>query len=201
MSDHREQSTRSTSWRSLRPATSTAIATNPGSKPEYDEQDDEQDAWMASIVEESKESGTDNPTETPNETNQEVDFSQEPQVSGADTMAVPQGDQHTTMSASTAIVVDGSPTAVQGTNRYNLPPVSDNYSSTEYRERSQLVIRARVLEAEAEVESLQTELTRPQQRADQLSLVGLSSFIRRMRLLILFQKLTSGRGSRVASVE
>ena len=58
----------------------------------------------------------------------------------------------------TAMVVEETPSAMHGTNRYNLSPV----------ERSQLFNRTRVLEAEAEVVSLRSELTRTQRRADQL---------------------------------
>ena len=50
--------------------------------------------------------------------------------------------------AATATIVEETPSAMHGTNRYNLPPV----------ERSQLFNRTRVLEAEAEVVSLRSDL-------------------------------------------
>ena len=59
---------------------------------------------MASVEEKSKESVTDIPTERPNEINQVVESSGEPQDSSADTMGGPQGDQDTTMSASSVVV-------------------------------------------------------------------------------------------------
>ena len=114
---------------------------------------------MASIVEESKEALRDIPTETI----QVIESTDSVQGSSVDAMGETQGDQHitmssslvveasddvpvsTTMSTSTATVVEGNLPVVQGTNRYNLPPVSTNLQ--EYRERSQLFNRTRVLEA------------------------------------------------------
>ena len=63
---------------------------------------------MASVVEESKESVTDIPIERPNEIKNVVKSSGEPQVSSADTMSGPQGDQHTTVSASSVVASDVS---------------------------------------------------------------------------------------------
>jgi hypothetical protein len=77
--------------------------------------------------------------------------------SNADATGAPQVDQHTTMSTSTPMLVE------------NVPPVMQRKANLqEYRKRSQLVDRTRVLEAEAEVVSLRSELTRTQRRADQL---------------------------------
>ena len=86
------------------------------------------------MVIESKESVTDVPTATPRETIMVIESFDNVPVSSADIMGGPQGDQHTTMSSSTNL--------------------------QEYRERSQLVNRTRVLETEAEVVSLRSELTR-----------------------------------------
>ena len=117
-------------------------------------------------------------------TSLEIESSDNVPGSSVEANGEPRGDQHITMSSSlgveasddvpvsttmptsTAMVVEGNLPAVQGTNRYNLPPVSTNLQ--EYRERSQLFNRTRVLEAEAEVVSLRSELTRTQRRADQL---------------------------------
>ena len=81
-------------------------------------------------------------------------------VSSVDTMSGSQGDQHTTMSAS--MVIEGTPSAIQGTNRYNLPPVPANCSVSEYRERVQHVNKVRIEEAKDEINSLRTELSRSQ---------------------------------------
>ena len=116
---------------------------------------------MASVVIESKESLTGIPTATPSDTNQVVESSGDAPVSSVDTMSGSQGDQHTTMSAS--MVIEGTPpSAMQGMNRYNLPPVPANYSVSEYRERVQHVNRVRIEEAEDEMNSLCTELSRSQ---------------------------------------
>ena len=97
--------------------------------------------------------------------------------SGVDTMGGPQGDQHitmssslvvessdnvpvsTTMSTSTAMVVEDTPTAVQGTNRFNLPPVPANYSKKDYRQRVGRVNRVWMEEAKEEIDSLRTALS------------------------------------------
>jgi hypothetical protein len=117
-------------------------------------------------------------------TSMEIESTDNVPGSSVEANGEPRGDQHitmssslgvessddvpalTTMSTSTATVVEGNLPVVQGTNRYNLPPVSTNLQ--EYRERSQLFNRTWVLEAEAEVVSLRSKLTRTQRRADQL---------------------------------
>jgi cytoskeletal protein CcmA (bactofilin family) len=79
---------------------------------------------MASVIEESKESVTDILIERPNEINQVVESSGEPQVSSADIMGGLQGDQHTTVSASSVVVADVSvSTAVQETTSAIIPPL------------------------------------------------------------------------------
>ena len=115
------------------PATSTANTIPPRS----DSEDDGADEWIASIVEVII------PTEIPN--NQATDSSGEPQVSSADTVDVPQGDQHTTVSASSAMVVDESrPTAMQGTIRSNSPPVSEVYFVTSTNARMHGSLRLQI---------------------------------------------------------
>ena len=85
-----------------------------------------QDTWLASIVVESKESSI-------------VVIS----IPGADTSAelkylvdVLQGDQHATMSISSAMVVDVSGPLAQV---HYVPPVSSYYSTEEYSERMSLL--------------------------------------------------------------
>ena len=81
------------------------------------------------------------------------------EASGSNAYATgsPQGDQHTTMSTSTPMLVENVPSVMQ--RKANLQ---------EYWERSQLVDRTRVLEAEAEVVFLRSELKTTQRRAGQL---------------------------------
>ena len=81
------------------------------------------------------------------------------QVSSADTMGGPQGDQHTTMSASTAMLVENGPSAMQRTNRANLQ---------EFRERYRQTSRSRIDEAEEEINLLRAELSRTPLHLDQL---------------------------------
>ena len=66
------------------------------------------------------------------------------------------------MSTSTAIVVEETPTAVQGTNRYNFPPVPANYSRRDYRQRMQHANKVWMEEAQEEIDSLRTKLSRTQ---------------------------------------
>ena len=103
----------------------------------------------------------------------------------------------------TEMVVEKTPSAMHGTNRYNLPPVSTNLQ--EYRERSQLFNRTRVLEAEAEVVSLRSELTGTQLRADQLQQLleedqALHSFDKRTQLHLRYlNKCTHARTAKITS--
>ena len=94
--------------------------------------------------------------------------------SSVDTMGGPQGDQHitmssslvvessdnvpvsTTMSTSTVMVVEETPTAVQGTNRFNLPSVPANYSGRDYRECLRHVNKVWMEEAKEEIDSLRS---------------------------------------------
>ena len=123
-------------------------------------------------------------------TSSEIEPSANGPGSSVDIMGVPQGDQHftvssslvvessdhepgsTTMSTSTAMVVEATSTAVQGTNRFNLPPVPTNYTGRDYRERVGRVNRVWMEDAKEEIDSLRTELSEAQRlNADLQSLL------------------------------
>ena len=141
---------------------------SPSIEPDYDEDD----AWWDRLTEEAKESSRDIPTvststativeETPTAMHGTIRTNLPPGVAATIVEETPTA-MHGTIRTNpppeaTAMVVEETPSAMHGTNRYNLPPV----------ERSQLFNRTRVLEAEAEVVSLRSELTETQRRADQL---------------------------------
>ena len=113
-------------------------------------------------------------------TSSEIEPSANGPGSSVDTMGEPQGDQHitvssslvvessdhvpvsTTMSTSTAMVVEETPTAVQRTNRYNFPPIPANYSSKDFSQRVQQANQMWLDEAREEIDSLRSELSRTQ---------------------------------------
>jgi TolA-binding protein len=122
----------------------------------------------------------------PTETIQVIESTDNVPGSSVDSMGEPQGDQHittssslvveasddvpasTTMSTSTAMVVEETPTAMQGTNRFNPP------SKTTIRERmiagSRLQREHKVLmdEARKEIDSLRKELASTQKHSYQV---------------------------------
>ena len=143
---------------------------------------DEDDAWWDAIVEESKESLRDIPTETI----QVIESTDHVPGSSVNTMGEPRGDQHitmssslvveasddvpvsTTMSTSTAMVVEETPTAVQGTNRVNPRPVSVRRTNMAYTQSLQREHKVLMDEARNEINALRKELASTRKHSSQV---------------------------------
>ena len=106
--------------------------------------------------------------------------------SSVDTIGEPQGDQHittssslvveasydvpasTTMSTSTAMVVEETPTAMQGTNRVNPRPVSVRRTNMAYTQSLQREHKVLMDDAQKEIDSLRKELASTRKHSSQV---------------------------------
>ena len=113
-------------------------------------------------------------------TSMEIESTDNVPGSSVEANGAPRGDQHitmssslgveasddvpvsTTMSTSTPMVVEETPSARQGTNRFNLPPVPTRMSKEHYTRRVYQTNQVLLAEAQQEVESLRTQLSRTQ---------------------------------------